>query len=136
MWRIWLESQRLRNSSLHSASLRLSLHWTLFTDSFADMVLARLSDSDERPEHRSDGQCSPARANVGGARPLRFSPGSAPTILDQLRSAIAEAHARLERDLDLLALPILEDHFQSVLTAFYGFHKAWEPWVSKTSFKG
>ena len=44
-----------------------------------------------------------------------------------LRQATAEAHGRLESQLDLLARPASEARFRRVLSRFWGFHAVWEP---------
>ena len=51
-------------------------------------------------------------------------------LLDRLRSATGDAHAALERALDLLQPPLRRERFASVLEGFLVFHRAWEPRVA------
>lgn len=50
-------------------------------------------------------------------------------FLHRLRSETAAAHARLERDLRLTKARIDEERIRRFLTRFYGFYRAWEPWI-------
>jgi heme oxygenase len=50
-----------------------------------------------------------------------------PDICLRLREETADAHARLERDLDLLAEPLARGRFIAVLQGFHAFHQSWEP---------
>lgn len=45
----------------------------------------------------------------------------------RLRVATADAHRRLENDLDLLAPPLSRARFTSLLLRWRGFHAVWEP---------
>lgn len=51
-------------------------------------------------------------------------------LSQELRARTAQAHARLETRLDLLAEPLDRDRFRRVLRAFHAFHQAWEPAVA------
>jgi heme oxygenase len=55
----------------------------------------------------------------------------APDIMVRLRAATAEAHAHLERDLDLLSPPLSRSRFLALLQRFWGFHVVWEPAVCR-----
>ena len=52
-------------------------------------------------------------------------------LLAELRARTAEAHTRLEHDLDLLREPLQMQHFIHLLERFHGFHAVWEPRVAR-----
>ena len=52
-------------------------------------------------------------------------------LLTQLRARTADAHRRLERDLDLLREPLRQDRVTELLERFYGFHAVWETRVDR-----
>jgi heme oxygenase len=62
---------------------------------------------------------------------LRTDIGKPPDLLVELRARTAEAHGRLERDLDLLGDPLDRDRFIHLLERFHGFHAVWEPRVDR-----
>jgi heme oxygenase len=52
-------------------------------------------------------------------------------LLTRLRRETAQAHARLERELDLLRAPASRRRFARLLGRFHGFHLVWEPVVAR-----
>lgn len=50
-------------------------------------------------------------------------------FLLRLRTETAAAHARLERDVGLSPERVDEQSVRRMLTRFYGFYRAWEPWI-------
>ena len=56
-------------------------------------------------------------------------------LLAELRAQTAEAHTRLEQDLDLLRAPLDRLRFIHLLERFHGFHAAWEPRVARVMSK-
>lgn len=62
---------------------------------------------------------------------LRTDLGKPIDLLVGLRAQTAEAHRRLERDLDLLREPFDRDRFILLLERFHGFHAVWEPKVAR-----
>lgn len=58
---------------------------------------------------------------------LAAPPADPAGLASALRSGTAEAHARLEAALDLLAEPFERARFVRFLQRFHGFHAAWEP---------
>lgn len=62
---------------------------------------------------------------------LRTDLGKPIDLLAELRAQTAEAHRRLERDLDLLREPFDRARFIHLLERFHGFHAVWEPRVTR-----
>jgi len=56
-------------------------------------------------------------------------------LLAELRAQTAQAHMRLEHDLDLLREPLEMQHFIHLLERFHGFHAVWEPRVARVMSK-
>jgi heme oxygenase (biliverdin-IX-beta and delta-forming) len=52
-------------------------------------------------------------------------------LMTTLRARTAEAHRRLEHDLDLLREPLDRDRFLELLKRFHGFHAVWEAKVGR-----
>ena len=84
---------------------------------------------------RSGDQAGNDAAMTDHARTVAARPpsGSPTDLLSRLRAETAAAHARLERELDLLSREVDRQRMLTVLERFHGFHAVWEGAMRRSS---